>query len=282
MFVGDKDLFKNVKKVKLSTILPKHSFPPGFDHAIIDDDKKILNFCSKRYSLVKNKTVLQPIEQYFKEKKIDFIRNVRVINNSKFYVDYIVKQRKDAGDVKGIFPKISIWNSYDGGTIMRHEMGFYRLVCSNGLTRPEGDIINKSFKHSSSDTYNTQERIINIIRDAKYFIDNSSHDVDKFEELSKKKTTRRHISSVGKKVGLSKKIVESAEDRYDLEVVSGLEYMNEHGEVVKHSGCNKNLFTLYNALNYGIYNTNTKELPEKKIEKDKKLLTHLLQTANIT
>lgn len=279
MFVGDKELFKKVKKVELSTILPKYNFPPGFDHAIVDENNKILNFCSSRYSLVPNKVMLKPIEQYFKEKKIGYTRNVKVINNSKFYVDYIIKQRKDAGDVKGVFPKISIWNSYDGGTIMRHEMGFYRLICSNGLTRPEGEIESSAFKHSTSDDaskYDTQERIINIIRKAKSFIDNCDSDIDKFEELSKVKITKRKISSIGEKVGLSKKIISSAEDRYDLEVSSGLEYFNEHGELVKSPGCNKNLFTLYNALNFGIYNTNLKELPEKKIEKDKKLLNHIM------
>jgi len=279
MFVGDKELFKKVKKVKLSTILPKHKFPPGFDHAIIDENNKILNFCSSRYSLVQNKTILQPIEEYFNEKNIKFNRTVKVINNSKFYVDYIINHRKDSGDVKGIFPKISIWNSYDGGTIMRHEMGFYRLICSNGLTRPEGEVRKNSFKHSASDDsnkYDTQDRIINILREAKAFIDNCDNDIDKFEELSKTKVTKRKISSIGEKVGLSKKIIASAEERYDLEVSAGLEYINEHGELVTNPGCNKNLFTLYNALNYGIYNTNLKELPEKKIEKDKKLLNYIM------
>ena len=118
--------------------------------------------------------------------------------------------------------------------------------------------------------------IINIIRKAKSFIDNCDSDIDKFEELSKVKITKRKISSIGEKVGLSKKIISSAEDRYDLEVSAGLEYHNEYGELVKSPGCNKNLFTLYNALNFGIYNTNLKELPEKKIEKDKKLLNHIM------
>jgi|TARA_R110000803_G_scaffold112660_3_gene181014 hypothetical protein len=279
MFVGDKEIFKKVKKVKLSTLLPKYNFPPGFDYAVVDENNKILNFCSSRYGLVSNASILKPIEQYFKEKNIEFTRNVKVINNSKFYVDYIIKQRKDVGDVSGIFPKISIWNSYDGGTIMRNEMGFYRLICSNGLTRPEGEITKSAFKHSTSDDsnkYSNQERIINIIREAKYFIDNCQTDIDKFEELSKVKITKRKITSIGEKVGLSKKIISCAEERYDLEVSSGLEYINEYGELVKSPGCNKNLFTLYNALNFGIYNTNLKELPEKKIEKDKKLLNHIM------
>lgn len=280
MFVTDEELFKKVKKVKLSTVLPGFKYPPGFDHAIIDENKNILNFCSGRYSLVSNASVFKPIEEYLKECNLDFIRHVKVINNSKFYVDYIIKQRKDVGDVKGIFPKISIWNSYDGGSTMRHEMGFYRLVCSNGLTRPEGEISKKSFKHAApkeNNVFETQEKILNIIREATEFINGCADDISKFEEMSKIKVTKAKIDSVAKALNISKKIVECAKERFDLELESGLEYMNEHGEIVKHTGCNRNLFTLYNALNYGIYNTNLKELPEKKIEKDKKILNHLLE-----
>ena len=280
MFATDKDLFKKVKKVKISTLLPGFTAPPGFDHIIVDENNNILNFCSGRYSLVNNSTILEPIEAYLKANNVEFTRKAKVINGSKFYVDYIINIRKDSTNVKGIFPKISIWNSYDGGSTMRHEMGFYRLICSNGLTRPEGEIKRKTFKHAVSEKTNktdTQEKILNILKEIKTFVDSCSLDIQKFEEMTKVKVTKAKIDSVANHLKLSKKIVECAKERYDLETKEGVEYMNEHGEVVKSSSCDKNLFTLYNALNYGIYNTNLKELPEKKIEKDKELLNYLLQ-----
>jgi hypothetical protein len=280
MYASDKDLFKRVKKVKVSNLLPGFSAPPGFDHVIVDENNNILNFCSGRYSLVNNSTILKPIESYLKTNNIDYIKKVKIINGSKFYVDYIIKTRKDTENVKGIFPKISIWNSYDGGSTMRHEMGFYRLICSNGLTRPEGEVKKKSFKHAVSQKTNktdTQEKILKILMDIKSFIDGCSLDIQKFEDMTKVKVTKAKIDSIANHLKLSKKIVECAKERYDLETKEGVEYINEYGEVVKSKGCEKNLFTLYNALNYGIYNTNLKELPEKKIEKDKELINYLLK-----
>jgi hypothetical protein len=280
MFANDKELFKKVKKVKLNAILPSFTAPVGFDHVVVDENKNILNFCSGRYSLVNNSTILKPVEEYLKSNGIEYIRKAKVINGSKFYVDYIIKSRKDTKNVTGIFPKISIWNSYDGGSTMRHELGFYRLVCSNGLTRPEGEVKKKSFKHavsSKTDKTDTQEKIVKMLREIKIFIDSCANDVNKFEEMAQVKVTKAKIDTIATQLNLSKKIVDCAKERYDLETKEGLEYINEYGEIVKNNGCDKNLFTLYNAINYGIYNTNLKELPEKKIEKDKQVLSHLLQ-----
>jgi len=274
---GDKELYKDVRKIKMSEILPKLSFPPGFDHAIIDENNNLLNFCSSRYNLVKNSVVFKPIEDYLKKINVEYIRKIKVINKSKFYVDYIIKQRKETESVKGILPKISVWNSYDGGSIMRYEFGFYRLVCSNGLSVPTKDFNIKHFKHSKVDSI-VKADIINSLLEIKNFIDESCDIVKNFEELSKIKVTKRKISSIGEKIGFSKKIIQSAEERYDLEANSGLEYINEYGEVVKHNGSDKNLFLAYNALNFGIYNTNLKELLEKKLDKDKKLMKFILET----
>ena len=41
----DKQLFKKVKKVHLSTLLPQHSFPTGITHAVVDEFKNVLNYC---------------------------------------------------------------------------------------------------------------------------------------------------------------------------------------------------------------------------------------------
>ena len=281
MFVGEKQLYKKVKKVELSKILPNFVGPPGFDHVIVDEYKNILNFCSSRYNLVLNENIFKPIEAHFNDNNIKFTRSVNIINNSKFYVDYIIGDRKDVGTVNGIFPKISIWNSYDGGSTMRHEMGYHRLICSNGLTRPEGEVMRTSFKHAVSSnvedlSLENYDKVIHLIQEVQDFIDNSDNDMNLFDKMSQQKVTKANIQSIGKKVKLSKKIIQTAKERFDLEVGSELEYVNEFGETVKNKGCERNLFTLYNALNYGIYNTNLKELPEKKVEKDKVLMKHIV------
>ena len=279
MFESENNLYKKVKKVELNKILPNFIAPPGFDYAIVDEFKNILNFCSSRYNLITNDKIFKPIENYLNNNNIKFKRSIKIINKSKFYVDYIIANRQDFGEVNGIFPKISIWNSYDGGSIMRCELGYHRLICSNGLTRPEGETIRTSFKYASSpenlDAYN-EEQLFLLLQEVQNFIDNASEGVVIFDKMSKQKVTKSKLELIGKKINLSKKIIETAKERFDLEVGSELEYINEYGENVKSKNCDRNLFTLYNALNYGIYNTNLKELPEKKLEKDKVLMKHIV------
>lgn len=275
---GENELFKEVQKISLSEILPKHKFPPGFDYAVIDENDNILNFCSNKYSLVENSKIFRPIEKQFEELDIEFIRSIKIINKAKFYVDYIIKDRKDAEGIVGILPKISVWNSYDGGSMLRHETGFFRLVCSNGLTRPIGISKKDIYRHATgADSVSVEEKICEIIQDSKDFITNASSDIEIFQKLAEQKVTKRKIKSVGNAVGLSKKIIECAEDRFDLEVGENLNYKNEFGENVQHNKSERNMFVLYNALNFGIYNTNLKELPERKIEKDRKLLSLIIE-----
>jgi hypothetical protein len=281
MFIQDKELYKKVRKVEMSKLLPKFVSPAGFDHAVIDENKNILNFCSSRYNLVTNESIFKPIESYMKNNDIKYSRSVRIINNSKFYVDYIIGDRKDTGLVNGIFPKVSIWNSYDGGSTMRHEMGYHRLICSNGLTRPDGEIIKTTFKHAAPSktedlSLDNYDKVIHLLQEVQEFISHSDEDMKFFDKMSQVKVTKAKIEAIGKKVKLSKKIIQASKERFDLEVGSELEYTNEYGETVKSKTCDRNLFTVYNALNYGIYNTNLKELPEKKVEKDKLLMRHVM------
>jgi hypothetical protein len=277
MFLKDKDLFKDVKKVKLSELLPNYRFPPGFDHAVVDVNNNILNFCSERYNLIPNHLILLPLEAYFKINKIDFIRKGKIINGSKFYVDYIIKTRKDVGSVTGVFPKISIINSYDGVSGGKVELGLHRLACSTTLAIPEKNCKNY-FKHASPKSHevNIHDKVIKIIAEARNFIDTCQDDISHYLDLTNVKANKKNISTIGKRIGLSKKVIEAAEERYELEVDSGIEYLNEYNEMVTHVGSGKNLFTIYNALNYGIYNTNLKELPERKMEKSKTLINSIL------
>ena len=170
---------------------------------------------------------------------------------------------------------------YDGGSTMRHEIGYHRLICSNGMTRPDGEIIKTTFKHAAPSktedlSLENYDKVIHLLQEVQEFISNSDKDMNFFDKMSNVKVTKAKIESIGKKVKLSKKIIQTSKERFDLEVGSELEYVNEHGETVKSKTCDRNLFTLYNALNYGIYNTNLKELPEKKVEKDKLLMKHVM------
>ena len=192
-------------------------------------------------------------------------------------MDYIIKTRKDVEGVTGIFPKISIVNSYDGVSQRSLELGFYRLVGSNHFS-----VISEKFgKHTISKKGENEEPnddMLLILAKIKGFIDASNEYIERFYQplTTRKANPKIHLTIKGRRAGLSKKIIEAAKERYKLETNSGLEYVNEHGEMVVHSGSEESMFAVYCALNYAIYNTNLKELPEKKIEKDRNLIAQFL------
>ncbi len=215
-----------------------------------------------------------PVEQEMENRGIAYEKKIRIINGSKFYVDYMMKDRFKTPSINDVFPKLSVWNSYDGVLKFRREFGFHKLICSNGLTRPMKNIQSIVSKHSMGIT--DEESISLLVNDTVVdtisFLKDIEKDMDIFEIMNNKEANGRILTSLAKKAGLSKKIVEVAKERFQLETKGGSKYINEYGELVEHSGSPATLFTVYNALNYGIYNTNEKELPEKKIERDKKLL----------
>lgn len=271
----DKQLFKKVKKVHLSTLLPKYNFPTGITHAVVDEHKNILNYCSEGYSLVENSKILLPIEKKFNENKVNFIRQASVYSESQFHVSYLLKSNKKK--VLGqLYPKLTIVNSYDGKVKFRHEFGWFRLVCLNGLTRPHGTGVVQVNKHSSDLTEESLAFLImDILDETNAFIDQSKSDIERFERLNSKKVTKKLVEEVGKQLKLSDKVIDSASARYLLETGQtdkAFTYVDFDGNLKTSDKADSSLFTLYNAINYAIYNNNPKEPMDVKAKKDSLLL----------
>lgn len=276
-------LFAPVSKVELSSILPGKSFPRANDHAILDQNGNILSFCSSSYNLRENSTLYKPLEGLMKEQKIPFDRKIKVVDNTKFYVDYIIRDRVKSLTVNDILPKFSIWNSYDGTLKTTIKFGFYRVVCSNGLTRPVGSTVNIASKHrkavKAEDGMDLSLATNNNILDSvKLFLTEVKQDMEVYEQLNQIKADVNNILKVSDKLKLSKSIVDSAVERFNKETSTNrsLTYVNENGELVTHDGSPQTLYTVYNALNYAIYNCNPKELPEAKLKRDQLVLAEVL------
>lgn len=265
----EKLLYAPIKKVLLADILPKHSFPPGNEYAIIAARKHILNFCSEVYSPTPNIEIFPQVEAGLKFAGLEFKKRITIIGNSKFYVDYIIMERMKTLSVNDIFPKISIWNSYDGVVKFRKEFGFYKLLCSNGLSRPTEKISTVSFKHTKHNVVNISDEIATI---TKNFLKDSKNDMRVFDKMNRQDADTKVIKTLSKKLALGPHVVEAAENRFKLETTGKIPYLNEHNETVTSTPLPKSMFTVYNALNWAISNCNPKELPEKKLEKDRQLL----------
>ena len=99
-----KKLFAPVSKVELGSILPGKKFPRANDHAILDEHGNILSFCSSTYNLRENETLYKPLEKMMKEQKIPFDRKISIVDGTKFYVDYIIRDRVKSLTVNDILP----------------------------------------------------------------------------------------------------------------------------------------------------------------------------------
>ena len=272
----EKELYKPIEKVQLSTLLSKHSFPSGNEYAIIDSDKNILNFCSEVYSPKLNYEIFPQVEQGLTAAGIEFRKKIKIIGNAKFYVDYIIMERMKTISVNDVFPKLSIWNSYDGVIKFRKEFGFYKLICSNGLCRPTEKHSSVSFKHTKNNNISIGNEIEKIAKD---FIVDSKNDMKIFDRMNHKPATDKTVLQLAEETGLSLHVKQAALDRFKLETSGKLQYLNEHNETVISNGVPKTMFAVYNALNWAINNCNPKELPEKKIEKDRQVLELVTELA---
>lgn len=278
-----KKLFAPVSKVELGSILPGKKFPRANDHAILDEHGNILSFCSSTYNLRENETLYKPLEKMMKEQKIPFDRKISIVDGTKFYVDYIIRDRVKSLTVNDILPKFSVWNSYDGTLKTTLKFGFYRVVCSNGLTRPVGNTVNISKKHRKAAAAEdgmdlsiaSNSEIINSVQ---LFLSEVKQDMEVYEQMNQVKADVSKILQVSEKLKFSKNILETAVERFNMETSTkgSLTYVNENGELVTHEGSPQTLYTVYNALNYAIYNCNTKELPEAKLKRDQLVLAEVL------
>ena len=103
-----------------------------------------LGSCSERYGIVQTPDITSDIEQIFADKGMDkWEKTVRVIGNGeRNYVTYDLKgdgmthelkRREDrrVGDELGL--RLTVKNSYDRSLRLSVQLGFLRLVCTNGM-----------------------------------------------------------------------------------------------------------------------------------------------------
>lgn len=120
------------------------------------------------------------------------------------------------------YPEIVIFNSYDGGTSLKVEMGLFRLVCSNGLTVKTKDFGSLKVNHMGNPAKIAQELVHDFVK-AVPAIGNI------YEQLNNITLTDEQIKSFGLAAvkiketangtitGWSKKLAEKSEE---LEIVA--------------------------------------------------------------
>lgn len=132
---------------------------------IIDNKEIDLNYCSPVYELVNNSDIFPKVEKIFKQQGIAYTAKYSQANNCRFYGDFIIEDQRFAYHMQGTNDLIKfIFNfqhSYNGLVRYRGVAGFYRLVCTNGLTIPVKEMNEYNLvlegKHTASILHSLQE-----------------------------------------------------------------------------------------------------------------------------
>lgn len=99
-----------------------------------------LNYCSPIYELVPNEMIFPKVEEIFRNHNIPFIVQYSHTHYARFYGNYTIEDPRFAYVMEGTNDMIKFtWNfqhSYNGLTKYKGICGFYRVVCTNGLTVP--------------------------------------------------------------------------------------------------------------------------------------------------
>lgn len=236
--------------------------------ADIKGEKRILNICSDRYCLIPNSEIFLPIEQKLTERGVKYEATYKMIDNSKFYADYIIKEESmklSEGFNDTIFPKISVTHSYNGLLKYKISVGYYRLVCSNGLTVPITDYEN-NFAKVGKHTEKLNNTLHEFFMVFERFLNDTKDIAKGFQAINDKIVFNisDRINSVAEKTAYPVRLVEVAN-----EIVSK--------ELAKFETPKTDLL-VYNAMNEALMNSDSSMHPEFRTKIDTEVFQHILAT----
>jgi hypothetical protein len=250
---------------------------------IIDGKEKLLNQCSNIYELVENERIFPNIEQILFNNAIDFNVTYKQINNVRFYADYSIGDSRFAYKMNGtndlINPMIRVQHSYNGLTKYRIVFGYFRVVCSNGMTIALEEM--KEFNLSIEGKHT--EIILNSLKmlngKLNFFLANADIITSKitaqYEKLARKTVdnpTERieEVLKAAKIIAVDNAKFNTVNDILArIEAEANMPNLGYGGKI--------NDFLLYNGINqYLNDDSNNIQAPEKRMDVDSKVLEFML------
>ena len=230
-----------------------------------------LGSCSERYGIVQTPDITSDIEQIFADKWMDkWEKTVRVIGNGeRNYVTYDLKgdgmthelkRREDrrVGDELGL--RLTVKNSYDRSLRLSVQLGFLRLVCTNGMVALAKEFELTRRHQSGIDTSFLGEGITKALGMA----DDQAKIFDRLAESEIKQEQGATILSNLEK----KKVITSSNMKDSIEAIwNDPSYGEDNG---------RNLYTLYNATTQHL----TRVVEPKRFELAQKVNTNVLRKLN--
>ena len=251
-----------------------------------------LNQCSPRYELFLNENIFPEIETILKKRKIQYRAIYSHVNNVRFYVDYIIEDPRYAYIMKGtkdkICPKLTVMHSYNGMTKYKIIFGYFRLVCSNGLTIAVEEMKQFNLVIVGKHTEAIKQSLITLNQMLEFFVAEAAIIIaattGKYELLG-----GRMVANVQDRV---KEVLEATKIRTveykgrntvdDILSIINKEanpFINEKNKLVNLGYNGKvNDWLVYNAINQYLNDSKrTIAAPEVRMETDSKVLEYMLE-----
>lgn len=243
-------------------------------------EKIRVNVCSDRYQLIPNNDIFPVIEQILVQNDVQFTADYSMINHSRFYVEYIIENPKFAypignGDV--VKPCIKVQHSYNGLTKYSITVGFFRLVCTNGLVIAIEDMKEFNLNIVGKHTENIKNSLNRLEQSLTMFEENSSvlqTIINKYQMLNSVPIVnlKQAIETTLKNSGIT------AVDNKSLNTVDSI-YNRITAELnnptIEFNGATN--WILYNGINSYIFDDNLNiATPDIRTAKDQTVFEYLL------
>lgn len=172
------DIMFGVTKQPIEKVIEGYTAISEYDHFVIGDFKqpKILNACSKKYQLIPNFDIIPLLMYILFDNNVSFdVKCAYNDNKTQFNIMFKFNSNDNAitmanGDV--IFPQITVTHSYDGKLQYGLIFGFFRLICSNGLTVPVKGLEHLGLTTKGKHTTSIIESFRNLVSKLGVFVAN--------------------------------------------------------------------------------------------------------------
>jgi len=278
---------KGLKRISLNDLLfpvekvLQTDFSCNSDYAYdifgyINGIKTRLNSCSERYELIPNEDIFKTASHMLVDNNIDFTAKYYHLNYARFYADYEINNYEfkiSANDI--VKPMLRIQHSYNGLTKYMITFGYYRLVCTNGLTIPVKEKKEFNLSISGKHTTNIKKSIGTLFNTIQYFINNGNTYINRFKFMADQIVVnpKDRITEVLNVAGISINNM-----KYGINAVDYIiNQMNEDFKKLPELQNKVNDWIIYNGINHYINNNDyNMKSPEVRTEIDSNVLSYML------
>jgi hypothetical protein len=243
----------------------------------------LLNTCSNIYELVPNSSIFPVIERMLRKAKIKYSVTYRMLDYSRFYADFTLEDGAVSignGQDK-IKPVIKIEHSYNGLLKYKMTFGWFRLICSNGLTVPVQGKEDQNFTITGKHTKEILNSLTGLLEKIAYFTKNTKEYSKKFEVMADTwvKNWEDRVLEITAATGVG---LRGAKFNKKTEQFEGQIFDKIREEAAQLYKGQVNDWLIYNGINYHIFNAKTEEgkeyatAPNLRNDQDKKVLVEIL------